>query len=432
MAQTQGSGPGNATIPDGREQRRDPRKRAEFARRAASSEFSVAFRSMEIGQKPVAEVLAILRQVNDRKTPGMDYSKEEAGVRIIFQTYGKMQYSPQAAELLEAAALSIPSLRRKLADDVTTGLEKAVTNPWYVDTAKSALKKLLEPPVTLPEPVMKRLQAVQAMASTRSLPPDGLIVEPAPLTRDPATEKTAGRKAWKGFAIAAGVVLALGLTVYGLSRPKYKDTKPEAAEPAAAVAAPDASPQERDAGLAPQDGAAARETVLHVKPRQKAAKSPRKPAAATPFNALNTTNPPAPVSTARADEGVVDQEAERIAAAIIGASNQEDVDSLFGLLGPVASPDAGRTAVPRDAGATCQEPCRITALKNIASGPDDRKAVTAIGKLAEFERQGTDAASAALDELGRNPFVTNSPKRLDALLMAMPPPAQRKPAQKRQ
>jgi hypothetical protein len=109
----------------------------------------------------------------------------------------------------------------------------------------------------------------------------------------------------------------------------------------------------------------------------------------------------------------------------MGASKPEDVETLFGLLGPVTTnPDAGqKTPANLDAGSGCPEACRVAALRSISLGPDDAKAARAIARLTDFARYGADQASAraVLNDLASNPTISDkhNPKRLDALLLAL-------------
>ncbi len=465
MVQRQEPSAGN-DIPTKRERRKSSEAaRTAFAREGAESAFAVTFRSMEIGQTSVADALGIVKRANSETVP--ERVKAVKGMRITFATLDNAPYNQNVADFLEGAASLIPSLRADLATEVIAGLGKAMQNRAYYDVARPAVEKLLQEPDRLTGNLKPCLEALRLMPAPRNhgsfdedhptpldvpvtgpraartdgppavipLPgpapcPDGMIMEPGPITADPAAENTAWKKAWKGAAVAVGIIAIAGLGAFGISKLRHRE--PESKTPAAATStaparepAPDALPKTPDTGTAAtrDDGSAgSRERKIVVsKPKTRIARA--KPAALLPPDAGTAA---VPVSIARADAGV-DLEAERIAAQLMNSTSLEETDSLFGLLGPVAAgnQDAGRrTTGSPDAGfALCQEACRISALKSVSLGNDDAKAVRAITQLAEFARYDTsqDAAHAVLDRLGENPVIRNSPKRLDALLMALQP-----------
>ena len=246
MVQRQEPSAGN-DIPTKRERRKSSEAaRTAFAREGAESAFAVTFRSMEIGQTSVADALGIVKRANSETVP--ERVKAVKGMRITFATLDNAPYNQNVADFLEGAASLIPSLRADLATEVIAGLGKAMQNRAYYDVARPAVEKLLQEPDRLTGNLKPCLEALRLMPAPRNhgsfdedhptpldvpvtgpraartdgppavipLPgpapcPDGMIMEPGPITADPAAENTAWKKAWKGAAVAVGIIAIAGL-----------------------------------------------------------------------------------------------------------------------------------------------------------------------------------------------------------------------------
>jgi hypothetical protein len=407
-------------------ERRSPRNtqaREAFARMAESSTFAATFRSMELGQAPVAAALGALARVNDTADSARSYVREVAGMRSIFQTFDKREFNCYAAEFLEAAGRTIPSLKEPLAKEVIAGLGKAMLNRAYSNTAHTVVDRLLREQATLAEGIRTRLQALQSVPLPVGEDTD-TPTHPEHLNgrANRAREENPGwgRVLKWGSAGALGFVAAAVAAIALHSHFKQKPAEPESQKNQIirVDAGPqDASPTRPDAkttaDVSSGSADSRKPTVLDIKPERAHAKKRPVP---------HATAKPAPEPIVVVDPAVEEQ-AQTLATLVIGASGQEEAESLFQHIGPALTPDAGQKPAQRDAGATCPEDVAIRALKKIAAGPDDTKAVRAMWHLARFaERESSQAAAnAALQELGASEAVTNSPKRLDYLLIVTQP-----------
>ncbi len=411
-------------------------KRPQFDAAVRNSSFPPAFSALMEGKEEPAALVGLVSQLPSRNQDR--YAAEVLAMKKQFRLLATVEYNERIAQFLDECSQIIPKLPEGLAIQIIEALEHASKNDQYLETVDSSVSRLLENPEDLSPAKrfsLSRLnQDIGKKKAARKKPAEPVSVQSEPAespvripeeperTPEPITAPEEPEASGKGifpWVIAGSAVAAIAAAVVLL----YPSEKKPADNPAVTQNVPVAAPavSQKISKKKKQETRAQEEKEPPADiPEPEAAEAPAPEVEEHPKIVAKKIRPQQPTFEeimaefrfASNDTEAIEERAGRLAQ-VITTSRPETASRILETL-----PTMAHDVLPDAGAANKNSALVIGVLRRIAVGSDDTKASNAIAALGELARR-EDRAAAALEGLGSETSVVDSPLRLNALTEAM-------------